>query len=414
MPAIGAKDSAEQRELFWVDNTVSNFQSLQGAFKDILGWSIRTADSIQKALGMLRNTRGDIVLIDYSMGTANGLTMLPDIAAAGLASHVYICSGYAYSERIFGEIKKSAGDLEVGFIPKERLPGADEPDEVIEFGKALIDGDFLPHPPSTKVKLKTPRGSSENNAAFPSWDEYAKLDLRGRVALLQQADTRTEGPKAECFRSGDFAVLFCGNWNTPVRRYKSAAEVPDESDIIRLAHDRGFAPFLFCFGGNLDDLSARCSPSTRLQDYYAVELSYRQKREAIHLDTGNPFSLFGYEWYLENGWIDPIITPQLYEAGEMKLWGKNIKFRQAICLDNRGQAVPADIAGFAVTEWTKYRVCVDCPNECRNGRIYPVFPKRVCLYRTGLLGRSFLREVERLVTFDAERSEIAFVKRGVQ
>src|SRR5689334_16718490 len=83
--------------LFIVDDDANTLASLSRAFR-LAGHEATVCDNPVKALEMVKNEKFDLIFSDVVMPQMNGLTLLEEIKAAGVATPVVMMSGQAHIE----------------------------------------------------------------------------------------------------------------------------------------------------------------------------------------------------------------------------------------------------------------------------------------------------------------------------
>src|ERR1043165_6176973 len=83
--------------LLIVDDDANTLASLSRAFR-LAGHEATVCDNPVKALEMVKNERFDLIFSDVAMPQMDGLTLLEQIKAAGVAAPVVMMSGQAHIE----------------------------------------------------------------------------------------------------------------------------------------------------------------------------------------------------------------------------------------------------------------------------------------------------------------------------
>lgn len=87
--------------------------------------------------------------------------------------------------------------------------------------------------------------------SFPTWEEYAVLDMETKIKLLVEADTVTIGLRQKLYSQGTCWMMFCGSWETPVHTTENFEDIPSDEQIMQMAQELGFAPLCFSHGPSL-------------------------------------------------------------------------------------------------------------------------------------------------------------------
>ena len=105
---------------------------------------VGTASDGAEALGVVRSTRPDVVLMDLQMPGVDGVAATRSIVAEGLGPQVLILTSYSDGERIVAAIDAGA----VGYLLKDA-----DPEDVLEGVRAVSRGESPLHPKAARELL---------------------------------------------------------------------------------------------------------------------------------------------------------------------------------------------------------------------------------------------------------------------
>lgn len=395
--------------LLWVDDNIERFAPFISRFQEH-GINVSTGTSNTDGFEKLDSQRFDIVFWDYMMGHEPCANLLDLIVEKANNARVFIVSGFLYlhdvMEQLANKINKSS--LRIATIDKTTLPFTEDEDAIKEFLSDIMADNYFDSPQITEnvnVIVEEAMSGSE----VMTWSSYIELELSAKMAALDKVAEITKDVRQKLEQEGYVYMLFCGDYSEPLHKYKSLDEALDEKQILDMARSLDIAPFEFSVSGIIDDLSANCCPKSGLAGYPILKIGHKGDFEEIHFDTGNPLTLMSYEWYTEKGWIGPLILIQHHTAGDMVFKGKHIKWDDIIVTDCNGVTVCCTFTGFAVCDWQKYRIAVECGPECRNRHKHEGSSK-LCKFRTGLLGRNLGKSLDKKISIDFTTGNVTFLE----
>jgi CheY-like chemotaxis protein len=369
--------------MLWVDDQIGRYGPWIKKFEEF-GTSVDATDSLADGIQKLEQNQYDVVLLDWKMGHESSMHALPVISAKSKNANLYICSSFFYTDELVDQFRKQQTEhhVRLGSIDKTNLPFVDDDDGTAQFLLDLNATDLID---SVVPDQKISAAFDEEllSTRFPTWDEYSELNARGKIEALKQAADTTEKIRQEFEEAGYRYLFFCGSWTEPLIKLKVLQGLPSQDDIVEKARAGGYAPFVFSLGGGVDD----CSERNGLHGYPTLRLGLRGSSEEVHFDSGNPYTLLSYEWYVEKGWLSDSFAFERHCAGEMVLYGRHFTLSGAIVTDASGRDVPMSLQGFAATDWADTRLATHCARDCSDWEARKITNER-CKYRTGLLGRN--------------------------
>lgn len=416
--AFSRPEGAQSRLIAWVDNNIKRVGAyLVDAFVE-RGSAVATSESAEELLTSAELSRIDHLLVDYDMGGEDGFAKLERLLNEIEVDSAYICTGFAHLDELEqrrAEYSKKLG-RQIGLIRKEHLPAVDfdeEFDEVDEFLEELDEGRYLTDTADLSLDALL------DEQTMPTYDEHRRLSLSERVRVLKLGRDLYSSVIESHFSDGFIWLLLDGSTGRVLDAAKEAKDIVASEQVDRMAEERKFVPLTYSKGWSMDTIDNVCDPKTEMTNYPVLELHPLDKAtstivdkssEVLHFDDGNSFSLVGYEYFLERGWITAIRNPGYREQGDLELVGKEIVFEDVEVRDSDGQTRSRNFNAFATMNWTTHRIALSCSDVCGYGTFYP--PERVekiCSRRKGLLGRNLKEQLNVGIATYPNTSKVRFV-----
>jgi len=111
---------SEKANLLVIDDDPNTLASLARAFR-LAGHEATVCDSAQRALELVKSQRFDLILSDVVMPGKDGLALLEDLKAAGVATPVVMISGQASIEMAVRATRLGAVDFLEKPLSTEKL-----------------------------------------------------------------------------------------------------------------------------------------------------------------------------------------------------------------------------------------------------------------------------------------------------
>jgi CheY-like chemotaxis protein len=402
-------ESAVERLIAWIDNNINMVAfDLAKAFTK-QGSNVVASASVDAFIEDQNVGKVDHLFLDYDLGGQDGFEQIERILEKKEIDKVYVCTAFAHLEQI-GEkrdqIQKRTGK-KIGLIRKENLPFVDEHDEIAEFMTELDKGDYLDD--TADLSLSELR----EHETIPTFEQYKRLSLTERIRVLELGRKLYASTIDSHFSDGFIWLFIDANTGSVLQSSREAENILPQMEIDVYAEQNRIVPLTFSKGWSIDALDNVCNPMSEMANYPVIQLDKSATEdefpEFLHYDDGNSFSLFGYEYFLEKGWINVLFSPGMREQGDLTLIGKEVRFRGIELKDAFGQTKSRDFTGFAAMNWQKLRIALPCTEVCGRGMLYPPSnEKRLCTRRKALLGRNLKEELETGITTFPKTSKVRF------
>lgn len=427
MPSAKRKyiESQEQktvRKIGWIDNTIDKFGSFITSFEnsDSIVFAARSVDEF---LFLSAKIDIDHLFLDYDLLGSTGFHHIPRLLERGGIGNIYICTAYSYVNHVntqVTEFAESRPEVGFGILPKEMLPYADEPEKVREFLKKLDDGRFR----GDLASVKSSGIKADDAAEFPDFERYSELTIEDRIQLLKVGRRKfSEFIDAEF--SGGYIWVFINSANGElVWHFKDSVDIPDGDELDEYCERNKIVPLVYARGWSLDSLdggapsSLDCvHPSSDVKNYATLGVDIPSVtgtevvREFLHFDSGNCYSLFSYEYFLEKGCLKIIFNPVMREQGDLELWGKDVTFKNTTILDSRGNSAVGNVKGFAAIQWHKHRIALECLRECGQGSgSRATTGKKICNRRKALIGKNLGIDIQRDFLISGSSDRVTLIR----
>ena len=411
-----------ERVLAWVDNNIKRVGAFVAEAFSTLNSTVATCETAEEL--MEQNVidqlgKIDHLLMDYDLAGEDGFEKIEKLFCSLQIGKAYVCTGYAHLDVIEEKRKFYSEKLgkEIGLIRKEHLPEVDASDDFTDVSEFLSDldaGNYLLD--SADHNLDT----LVDNQTMPNFEEHRRMSLSERIKVLKLGRRLFRSTIDGHFADGSIWLLINGSTGSVVRYANSTADILDQEDVDRIAEDEGFVPLTYSKGWSVDTIDNVCDPRSEMVNYPVLQLKptnskkskvVERHEEIIHYDDGNSFSLIGYEYFLERGWISVLKNPGLREQGDLELVGKEVTLRHIDVRDSEGMSRSREFRAFAVLDWTDKRIALECVSVCGRGVLYPpTREQKICSRRKGLLGRNLKEELNIGITTYPGTSKVRFVK----
>jgi CheY-like chemotaxis protein len=389
--------------LLWVDDQIDRYMPWITKFSEY-GTKVDSTDSLVEGLQKLDEKSYDVVLFDAMMGHESCIHVLPEIHAKARGANLFVCSAFFYLPDVIAQLgqQQRAKQVRIGRLDKTNLPFPDDENGTLRFLEDLNAAENVGESfgvDKTIIEVRPKPTDAKTKDEYPSWDVYNELDARGKIAAIESAAIKTKDIRRKANEAGYRYLVFCGSWTKPLIQEKTLDELPTQDEVVEKARTLGYAPFVFSIGGSVDDVSSGCSERSGLRSYPVLRITFRKGTEEVHFDTGNPYTLLSYEWYVEKGWLPVSRIFDMYTAGEMELIGNHFRLPEIIVTDAAGEGERVTLTGFLVTGWNSKRLATPCLSDCTTPHDRKLYGG-VCRFRTGLLGRNLAQAIPRRIKVD--------------
>ncbi|MEM9761344.1 MAG: hypothetical protein AAF968_02325 [Pseudomonadota bacterium] len=386
MQATAPQTDFVGKSILWIDDRVSIHGALIEQLRR-LGLRIAAVETVDSGLQELENEEFDQILLDAMLGHESALPKIPQLLNTAGSANLSVCSGFMYREFLQEQrlIAEETSGRSVGIVDKTALPDIDEPSTITSFLQGLF---------GTQVPAIGDRAAPEEaNPLQLEYGRYVSLSLEGKMEWLDQAEPRIRDVAENYFSDGYVYLLFCGSLSEPALSIDAYGDIPDESDVLKFAKARGFAPLAVHNVGVVDDIPVACCDRSGLKSYPTLRVSANEgDEEEVHFDNGASRSLLSYEWYVEKGWAPHSRKPDLLRVGEMRLKGILHTIEDCSFIDGLDEVRRADFSSYYIMQWEDCRLAVPCGPNCGNSWKSDKRSSLICRYRTGLLGRTLPRD----------------------
>ncbi len=416
---ITPAEGNSKRMVAWVDNNIKRVGAFIVEAFAALNSTVATSESAEELLTADEIGRIDHLLMDYDMGGEDGFDKLERLVGTLDVGRAYVCTGFAHLDEVEKrrEITSERLGREIGLIRKEHLPVVDVDDHLSdvslfldELDKGMYLTDSADHNLDALVDSQT----------MPNFEEHRRLSLVERIKVLQLGRKLYRSAIDSHFADGHIWVLNDGASGRVVSSAKAPFEIIPQEDVDRKAEEEKFVPLTYSKGWSVDSIDNICDPRSEMMNYPVLQLKptnspdskiVDQTEEILHYDDGNSFTLIGYEYFLERGWISAIKNPGLREQGDLELVGKEVILRHVEVRDSGGSNRAREFRAFAVLDWLGKRIALRCVDVCRRGALYPpARSERICSRRKGLLGRNLKEELNTGIATYPGTSKVRFVE----
>lgn len=408
-------EAEQKRTIAWVDNNRNRIPNLLAGSLARCNSLVATSADVDALMREPELPHVDHLFMDYDLGREDGFEQMERLLLEVPVGQAYICTAYAHLAKIEEKRVEYAKRLgrPIGLIRKENIPFIDEVEDIEDFIRALDNETFVEDSATSALSFV------EGYEALPMFEEYRKLALSERVQILLMGRKLYSSLIDGHFADGVIWLLLNGETGSIIASARRVEDIWMSDDVDRYSEENKAIALSFSKGVSVDSLDNRCDPRSELEYYPVVKVELingadvprdASSAEFLHYDDGNSFSLMGYEYFLEKGWIGTIINPAMREQGDLVLIGKEVKLKNAEVSDAFGQTRSRPVSAFAAMNWPQYRIALRCVDICGMGCDYPPEKEhKICSRRKALLGRNLKVELDIGIATFPGTSRVKFV-----
>jgi hypothetical protein len=410
------RSGKKRKSILWLDNRIRDLFAIVAGLRGI--FDVDEAENVDQATSHLQKKRAyHIFLVDFVLEgvTSRSKALVRNILGDYPNANIIFVSGYIRSmpeyRKFREELKLEHPSASVHEIDKSELPIPLDAgfEEFVARLDAIADSSDL-----ALSEFET--GSEKGATDYPDFSDFRSLSLKDQSEMILLMYERHADKIESLFLEGNIWIMFCGTWDKPARAAKRFEEMWTEQKIIEFGRFQGYAPICFSRMDVVDDVfENRCSSRRGLDGYPVVRLekavpaSYFGRPFSVHFDTGNPATMLCDRTYSRAGWW----APASLNTGVMMIGGEKMIARKLECegvnvTDYSGQVLDIKLTVIAVQEWERYRYAAACAEDCTT-RPRPLDGR--CVFRSGLLGRSFQRDTKHWLSVDCAKGLVKFGER---
>jgi hypothetical protein len=354
-----------------------------------------------------------LYFLDFLLEGETSVEFIKVISAHQPDAVIVVVSGYMFLQEFANQIEAlKRQHSNVRLLDKMRLPMPEDPtfeafvqhvaalSRSHQVGVELVEAESLPV-------------VHRSHLDFPAFADFMALTADEQAQYLDEVYNRYHAA-IEAYHQDNLWICYCGTWDEPALKARTFEEVMSHDDMIEYGRTMGFAPVAFSKIDLVDDVvSASCSRRRGLSGYPIARLERAPHGSFfLHFDTGNPVTMVCDKTYSGVGWLDPSPGAMVRSTvGGAKVFTRKFVLYGTKATDALGATrVLSEFSGLAVRGWEETRFAALCEEDCLTSGANR---KGLCVFRTGLLGRTFQRECGSLIAADCRGGRIFFVDEPV-